>query len=216
MRGRTAFTLIELLIVIAIISILAAILFPTFAQARAKARQTVCLSNMKQIGLATQIYLQDYDGQYFDLSVGGVDWTIPRSDPDQTKDYLLRPYLKSVSVLGCAEERHSSLNGQPVRFPQYAMNDLLAQPPAIVAPDGGNTVGPLLRNEAAVEAGTLLMWEHNNPAAHCETWPDSPGHWETIHHKGFNGLFCDGHVRRMSLGNLKNAMMTYWEDSLER
>lgn len=212
MRRRTAFTLIELLVVITIIAILAAILFPVFAQARAKARQTVCLSNMKQIGLATQMYLQDYDGQYFDLNVGGVDWTIPRSDPNQTKDYLLRPYLKNLGVLGCPEEHSVSFSGQNVRFPQYAMNDLLAQTVGITVPDSGLTVGPLLRNEATVEASTLMMWEHNNPAAHCETWPSTPGHWETIHHKGFNGLFCDGHVRRMSLGNLSNAMMTYWAD----
>ena len=58
---RKAFTLIELLVVVAIIAILAAILFPVFAQAREKARQATCLSNCKQIGLASNMYVQDYD-----------------------------------------------------------------------------------------------------------------------------------------------------------
>lgn len=58
------FTLIELLVVIAIIAILAAILFPVFAQAREKARQTTCLSNLKQIGTALRLYIDDFDQTY--------------------------------------------------------------------------------------------------------------------------------------------------------
>jgi prepilin-type N-terminal cleavage/methylation domain-containing protein/prepilin-type processing-associated H-X9-DG protein len=62
--ARPGFTLIELLVVVAIIAILAAILFPVFHQAREKARQATCLSNLKQLGLATMMYLQDYDERY--------------------------------------------------------------------------------------------------------------------------------------------------------
>ncbi len=58
-----AFTLIELLVVIAIIAILAGIIFPVFASVRGKARQATCQSNLRQIGMAMQMYAQDYDGQ---------------------------------------------------------------------------------------------------------------------------------------------------------
>src|SRR5713101_2594940 len=58
---KAAFTLIELLVVIAVIAVIAAILFPVFAAARDKARQAACFSNLKQIGYALHMYLEDYD-----------------------------------------------------------------------------------------------------------------------------------------------------------
>src|SRR6185437_16133977 len=69
--ARRGFTLIELLVVIAIIAILAAILFPVFAQAREKARAISCMSNMKQLGTAELMYMQDNDGQIHELIPGG-------------------------------------------------------------------------------------------------------------------------------------------------
>src|SRR3990172_6538375 len=59
--GKKGFTLIELLVVIAVIGILAGMIFPVFSAARAKARQAACLSNVRQLCLAVQMYADDHD-----------------------------------------------------------------------------------------------------------------------------------------------------------
>ena len=102
---RRGFTLIELLVVIAIIAILAAILFPVFAQAREKARQASCLSNLKQIGSAVQIYSQDLD-ETLPNSGAGVDGGDLVS--------LLEPYLRQRRGQGVW--RCPSHAGFPIRW----------------------------------------------------------------------------------------------------
>jgi len=125
---RSGFTLIELLVVIAIIAILAAILFPVFARAREKARQASCTSNLKQLGLAMLMYVQDYDNCFPDSRVvsGGrwPVWYVPNnymgaahiqnyairiwSDSTQTVPdgyaAIIGPYVKNMQLFKCPSD----------------------------------------------------------------------------------------------------------------
>jgi prepilin-type N-terminal cleavage/methylation domain-containing protein len=115
-QRRQGFTLIELLVVIAIIAILAAILFPVFAQARAKARQTSCLSNLKQLTLATSMYQQDYDGSFpywnwwFQADAGGCggrgNAALDRGCGHYDSLWLnaIYPYTKNGQIYACPSD----------------------------------------------------------------------------------------------------------------
>lgn len=92
---RRGFTLIELLVVIAIIAILAAILFPVFAKAREKARQSSCLSNVKQLSLAVFQYMQDYD------EVLPVYWNIHNRPGPEYWYQMIGPYIKNDQIFVC-------------------------------------------------------------------------------------------------------------------
>src|SRR5512146_1860966 len=120
-RQRQGFTLIELLVVIAIIGILAAMLFPVFARARESARKTQCLSNVKNIAMAIQMYLGDYDATppgehrqdviaYFNTAPGKQD---ARDDcrrgtegnPFLRFPVILEEYVKNRDVWKCPSAR---------------------------------------------------------------------------------------------------------------
>jgi len=118
--SRRGFTLIELLVVIAIIAILAAILFPVFAKAREKARQSSCLSNVKQLGLAVLSYAQDYDERT------PMRWSgpaAPHTAPGATATCtyytwpeMILPYCKSEQIFQCPSKQW----GQPFSGMQMA------------------------------------------------------------------------------------------------
>jgi prepilin-type N-terminal cleavage/methylation domain-containing protein/prepilin-type processing-associated H-X9-DG protein len=114
-RLHGAFTLIELLVVVAIIAMLAAILFPVFAQAREKARQTSCLSNVKQMGLGLMMYAQDYD-EYIPRNAFAdpprvlegahfVDCSTPRWMD------VIQPYIKNTQINNCPSDPFTGING---------------------------------------------------------------------------------------------------------
>jgi len=115
---KNGFTLIELLVVIAIIAILAAILFHVFAQAREKARAISCVSNMKQLGTAVAMYVQDYD-ETFPM---GTDCNWNYNWP-----FTTQPYVKSYDVFRCPDDGDKSMGvtwaGVPV---SYTCNAVIA------------------------------------------------------------------------------------------
>lgn len=110
---RRGFTLIELLVVIAIIAILASILFPVFSKARAKARQASCVSNLKQIGMAAQMYGQDYDEQLpvYQLTTQCPWPAICGTSPVSVGFlWLTQPYSKSNLYSQCPDAKPADRN----------------------------------------------------------------------------------------------------------
>lgn len=186
-RNR-AFTLIELLIVIAIISILAAILFPVFAKARDKARQTACTNNLKQIYLGYRMYGQDYDGGYPHTDVLGKSQTRAASDPRGTPQ-LLYPYTKNMEIWVCP-------NGYPGlqeagNTYMVAMSKNLQQPDVLSNPENYLFIWDnyLYKKPTAEDAESAPPTADRHP---------SKQYWCSHASKtNYNLLYLDGHVKLM-------------------
>jgi prepilin-type N-terminal cleavage/methylation domain-containing protein/prepilin-type processing-associated H-X9-DG protein len=206
-RSRRGFTLIELLVVIAIIAILAAILFPVFARAREKARQTSCLSNLKQIGLGSLMYAQDYDGFFptmYWLPVPGRDSGV--SQNGITVLDAVMPYVMNNQIFVCPSTRptatytHTSTDIRTISAYMFS---------CYVVGAGGATNSALRHNgfagptNNALAPGTytfdganvMLISEYD---AGYRTWVPYWGHrMPHSHNQGSNTVFGDGHAKWM-------------------
>lgn len=204
MRKRPAFTLIELLVVIAIIAILAAVLFPVFAQARSKARQTVCLSNLRQMGNAFALYVQDYDETFpLDEHTSGEDsWIVS-----------LTPYTKSTALYRCPSDNSS--NWYPpvtvnARFTSYGTNSWMApQPQSALGTQTFETQGYTALAQIKSLSDTIYAAEMADNTSgdhfHASWWranadgffeaPAGKGMATARHQNGANYFFCDGHAK---------------------
>ena len=179
---RPAFTLVELLIVIAIIAVLAAILFPVFARARENARRASCQSNLKQIALGATQYIQDYD-EHYPLGLTKESETSYSSSFD-----LLQPYLKSSQIGICPSD--SDMPDVILPLPNLSPSSYTSNSKVTTTPFLGEPSPPSIASVAEVSR-LPLIWDAINTSTYL--LPDVKV--ARRHLEGANCMFADGHVK---------------------
>jgi len=224
-RTYKAFTLIELLVVIAIIAILAAILFPVFAQAKESAKATACLSNMRQMAIASMMYLSDNDdvfpyqtkfpllpdGTYpFGLTTGN---RAPAGDgdkgqPDGWSDtpatnrwdagpvvYLYQPYIKSDGLAFCPSVERKNPDLSPNT--NYEQNAYIFADTKRELTNGGAPGSPIAEGQIVTPSATTLFQDRKGTNA-------------KLHRGGANNAAADGHAKWMGPNN-RTIRPAYWQ-----
>ena len=222
-RAKFAFTLIELLVVIAIIAILAAILFPVFARARENARKTSCMSNMKQIGLGTMQYTQDYD-EYLPSDSYGTGGPAAAKWMD-----VIYPYVKSEQLFTCpSDSRTNNLYNSNYAarttndFGSYAINNCYYAGNEPFPPRGSN-ISRIPQTAETIWLTDVSDQDPNNPTFFWQPNNTNPtiintGGFRIMQNRNGGGtvnygvmerhlettpvLFCDGHVKALKVDAL--------------
>jgi len=220
---KRGFTLIELLVVIAIIAILAAILFPVFAQAREKARQARCVSNLRQLGLAVQMYVIDHEAYPM---MSSPSYVSPRT---RWPDYIF-PYVKNEQIFICPSANRADVlkkqfahdqtkvyggygynyqylgnsRSAPPNLPFTASEAMIAAPAETIAL--ADTNGVLNADGSLSGEGVYTV---DPPLPSSRGSGKSSGYYEWSrsmpaerHNEQVTVAFCDGHARAMKLSRM--------------
>jgi len=215
MKGKTAFTLIELLVVIAVIAILAALLLPVLAGAKARARQTVCLNNLKQINLGVRMYADDHNDTLPGIVItnGMPFWYQWRFFKELTKSYdgLNGPSSPNDKLFACpADTFHyegpyvpSSLHNDAVSdYSSYWFNrlNLRTNPPMT----GGFYHGIAGRKMSSIRNPVRTVLVAEQPACSPYSWHQPRPELNWIYDAMNLVSFVDGHVSYIKI---------YWDST---
>ncbi|NLJ35798.1 MAG: DUF1559 domain-containing protein [candidate division WS1 bacterium] len=223
MSKKTGFTLIELLVVIAIIAILAAILFPVFARARAKARQTTCLSNLKNLALAHHMYTQDFDETFPMCYMYSFGSPVLNEFDGNARLWVywldsVKPYVMNKDVYKCPETKEDwcsfARNIELGYYNIYAVDPTPRTDRKYLGVSLSNIKKPaefmMIADRPNWSWSYYHMWNGiwTNPAN-----PYYEQFWLDRHNGGMNAAFVDGHAKwysRNQFGAVDYGGTLYW------